>query len=327
MESIPFLEYAYVTFWVQFHNIPLKNLTYETGELIGRTIGTVMAVADPENDGSGGEFLRVRLTMDITKPLPRCSKLRSEGKQLGLVGIKYERLPNFCYWCGRVTHGERDCEVWLCGKGKLRREDQQYGEWLRADPIRPSCKTVAVITGAARSRAPWWRKNTQRDPPSRQAGMEGEGSMGNEQHSDGDSGTGQENSASNIEVMKNNTSVEDHMVHLDNNVETTSQQGDIRGVGPHVHCLEEVGEGLINKKHLGLENNSGRVEGIPTIPAAKVPSVFPKPRSDCMIVNSQSISPRKWKRLARQVGTPTSVSDPMHIDRRPTLEVNEESGD
>ena len=87
MESIPFLEYANVTFWVQFHNILLKNLTYETGELIGRTFGTVMAMADPEDDRSGGEFLRVRITMDITKSLPRCLKLRSEGKQRRLVGI------------------------------------------------------------------------------------------------------------------------------------------------------------------------------------------------------------------------------------------------
>lgn len=50
----------------------------------------MLQVADPEDDGLGGEFLGVKVTMDITKPLPRCSELTSEGKQLGLVGIKYE---------------------------------------------------------------------------------------------------------------------------------------------------------------------------------------------------------------------------------------------
>ena len=54
-----------------------------------------MQVAEPEDDGCGGEFLRVRVTMDITKHLARCSKLWVEGKQIGWVGIKYERLPNF----------------------------------------------------------------------------------------------------------------------------------------------------------------------------------------------------------------------------------------
>ena len=96
--------------------------------------------------------------MDISKPLPRVSELKLEGKQIGLVGLKYERLPNFCYWCGRVTHGERDCEVWLRGWGKLSRDDQQYGEWLRAESIRQSKKTVAVISGRKQNQPPWWRK-------------------------------------------------------------------------------------------------------------------------------------------------------------------------
>nr|POF20845.1 uncharacterized protein CFP56_14359 [Quercus suber] len=106
IELLPQIEYNHVTFWVQFHNIPLKNLTYETDEAIGNAIRRVVKVADPEDDGAGGEFLRARVTMDISEPLPRCSKLRSDGKQIGMVGLKYECLPNFCYWCGWVTHGE-----------------------------------------------------------------------------------------------------------------------------------------------------------------------------------------------------------------------------
>ena len=71
------------------------------------------------------------------------------------MGLKYERLPNFCYWCGRVTHGERDCEVWLRGRGKLRREDQQYGEWLRAKHIRQGRKMIVIISGKAHQQPLW----------------------------------------------------------------------------------------------------------------------------------------------------------------------------
>ena len=110
----------------------MKNLNHETGEAIARAIGTLIQVADLEDDGVSGEFLRARVAMDISKPLPRVSKLKSGGKQkqIGLVGLKYERLPNFCYWFGRVTYGEQECEVWLRGRGELSRDDQQYGEWL-----------------------------------------------------------------------------------------------------------------------------------------------------------------------------------------------------
>ena len=113
IESVPFLDFSRATFWVQIHNIPERNLKVEVGELIGKSIGKVVQDADPEDDDAGSEFLRVRINIDISKPLLRCSKLRLEGKQVGWVGLKYEQLPNFCYWCSRVTHGERDCEVWL----------------------------------------------------------------------------------------------------------------------------------------------------------------------------------------------------------------------
>ena len=53
-----------------------------------------------------------------------------------------------------MTHEERDYAVWLQGKGKLRKEDQQYGEWLRADMVRHTRKSVAVISGASQSQAP-----------------------------------------------------------------------------------------------------------------------------------------------------------------------------
>ena len=96
----------------------------------------------------------MRVSIDISKPLLRCRKLWVEGKQISWVGFKFERLPNFCYWCGRVTHGE----VWLSGKGNLRKEDQQFSEWLRADSIRLAKKSVTIILGSSRSQAPWWRK-------------------------------------------------------------------------------------------------------------------------------------------------------------------------
>ena len=74
---------------------------------------------------------------------------------MGWVGLRFERLPNFCYWYGRVGRGERDCEVWLHNMGHLKREDQQYGDWLRVDAVKAIRKTVTVIFGAARSQASW----------------------------------------------------------------------------------------------------------------------------------------------------------------------------
>lgn len=80
VEEVPTLEFSMVNFWVQLHNLPPTSLNQATGEAIGNTIGKVIDVADPEDDGEGGEFLWVRISIDITKPLSRCRKLWSEGK-------------------------------------------------------------------------------------------------------------------------------------------------------------------------------------------------------------------------------------------------------
>ena len=54
-----------------------------TGESVGKTIGKVLEVADLEDDGAGNEFLRVRVSIDISKPFPRCRKLWTKGKLVG----------------------------------------------------------------------------------------------------------------------------------------------------------------------------------------------------------------------------------------------------
>ena len=68
-KSALFLEFSSATFWIQLHNVLENSLTQETGEAIGKAFGTVVQVADLEDDGCGGEFLRVRVTVDIAKPL------------------------------------------------------------------------------------------------------------------------------------------------------------------------------------------------------------------------------------------------------------------
>ena len=56
-ESAPSLNFDSVTFWVQLHNVPDKCLTQATGEVMDNNIGTLVQVADPEDDEEGGEFL------------------------------------------------------------------------------------------------------------------------------------------------------------------------------------------------------------------------------------------------------------------------------
>ena len=68
------------------------------------------------------------------------------GKELW-VSFRYERLHNICYWCGCLTHDDRDCEQWVELEGSFSTESQQFGPWIRASPFFPLRKNVIKVPG------------------------------------------------------------------------------------------------------------------------------------------------------------------------------------
>jgi hypothetical protein len=115
-------------FWVQMTNLPLACMGREIGRKIGASVGVVEAV-DTDARGMGwGESLRVKILIDLSKPLPRGRKINVEGKA-NWVTFKYERLPRFCFHCGVIWHGKGGCPK----RSSFRQQEMnQYGMWLRA---------------------------------------------------------------------------------------------------------------------------------------------------------------------------------------------------
>lgn len=74
-----------------------------------------MLEVDTYRDGNvWGDFLRVRIRHDVDRPLTRDTKTRElalsvdEEKQMYTLEVKYERLPRFCMYYGRIGHGQCD---------------------------------------------------------------------------------------------------------------------------------------------------------------------------------------------------------------------------
>ena len=80
---------------------------------LGRSISKVLKTSETDDEVGGGRIMRIRVLVYITKPLCRGRKIGLSKGGEGWVSFKYERLPNFCYWCGILTHGEKDCNYWL----------------------------------------------------------------------------------------------------------------------------------------------------------------------------------------------------------------------
>jgi hypothetical protein len=112
--------------WIQVRDIPLICMNKEVGYKIGESIGKVEDV-DVSGEGTGrGSSLRIKVHIDITKPLDRGRALWLNGKMVW-VNFRYEKLPHFCFNCGRIFHNKTQCSD---NKGpKQKAEDaQNYGE-------------------------------------------------------------------------------------------------------------------------------------------------------------------------------------------------------
>jgi hypothetical protein len=117
--------------WVRVRDLSMDMMNKVFGKLIGNWVGKYIST-DVDDEGiAWGKDLRIRVSVRIDQPLMRGVSLREseeevEGKWFEL---KYEKIPHFCFECGRLVHTEDGCQA-------EKEEVPQWGEWLRASPGR-----------------------------------------------------------------------------------------------------------------------------------------------------------------------------------------------
>lgn len=116
--------------WVQVYDIPTGLISENILRSVGMYIGQYIKTDSNSFDGGWKQYARIRVTLDINKPLKRRMKLKREGGSWSWVNFKYERLGNFCFVCGMLGHVERECSVVYANPGKV--IEKAYGVWLRA---------------------------------------------------------------------------------------------------------------------------------------------------------------------------------------------------
>lgn len=146
--------------WIQIHNLPNAFMSEAVGRQLGNFFGEFVFY-DPKNNSSiWRESMRLKIRLDVRKPLKRKKKIKRKNGSEFVVSCKYERLGDFCFSCGLVTHTERFCRRSL----DARKEEgsQEWGPWLRAVNKR----------GAGQGDSKWlredddvgWKERVERDP-------------------------------------------------------------------------------------------------------------------------------------------------------------------
>ena len=98
-----------------------------TCERIGAVIGEFMEIEAGDDGRAVGQYLTVRVWMDIRKPIMWGIKIQlGENMHPKWCPFEYEFLPDFCFTCGIIGHLDRRCAL------KLKRgEKWQYGKWVK----------------------------------------------------------------------------------------------------------------------------------------------------------------------------------------------------
>lgn len=116
-KAISKMDFTHCLFWGQVHGLPMEKMTCPNGQIIAGNIGKLIRVEAP-NEGLSlsRSFLRIRVEMDVSLPLPKGFMFKRQTQNSyeikeTWVHFKYERLSDYCYARGRIGHHYKACKL------------------------------------------------------------------------------------------------------------------------------------------------------------------------------------------------------------------------
>lgn len=96
----------WLNIWIQVYELPSGFMSEAVSKQLGDFFGEFLAY-DPKNNSSiWRECMRIKIRIDVRRPLKRKKKIKRRNGTEFVVTCKYERLGDFYFVCGLVTHRE-----------------------------------------------------------------------------------------------------------------------------------------------------------------------------------------------------------------------------
>ncbi|XP_074361359.1 uncharacterized protein LOC141701624 [Apium graveolens] len=123
-----------VDFWIQIYDLPSDFMSESIDKQLGNFFGTFLMYDSNNNASIWREYMRIKVKVDVRSPLKRRKKIGSKNRKECIVNCKYEKLADFCFVCGVLSHTERFCKKKI--EGGTEGVTRKWGNWLRAPPRR-----------------------------------------------------------------------------------------------------------------------------------------------------------------------------------------------
>ena len=124
-------------FCVKAYDVPALKQTSTFAKFLGSQVGDFVDWVE-ESSGGIDKTLNFRVDVDVFRPLRRGVRTVVGGATLW-IRLKYVKLPDFCYACGKLGHSYKNCDQFVEGMAE---DDLQYGSWLRASPLRSRIRSA-----------------------------------------------------------------------------------------------------------------------------------------------------------------------------------------
>ncbi|CAN1179094.1 hypothetical protein LINPERHAP2_LOCUS33999 [Linum perenne] len=139
--------------WIRLPGIPLEYFDYSILKRTGDRIGKTVRIDHTTLEGFLGNFARLCVEVDLSKPLLSKYRLRRRVRR-----VEYEGLHTICFQCGCYGHEEASCPVKEAteitdpvfngeGLGEDRPEvEEDFGPWMmvKRQPRRSNSSQAAV---------------------------------------------------------------------------------------------------------------------------------------------------------------------------------------
>ncbi|XP_021741187.1 uncharacterized protein LOC110707488 [Chenopodium quinoa] len=112
-----------LTAWVRIPNLLVEYFDINFLNKVGSKIGKVLRVDKTTAQAERGQFTRISVEIDLTKPL--LSMFWLKGR---IWRVQYEGIRMICFKCGKLGHAEDDCSV-------FQKEDQPQAMTVHENPL------------------------------------------------------------------------------------------------------------------------------------------------------------------------------------------------
>lgn len=121
---------VFVNIWIQIYELPFGFMNETVGKQLGNFFGEFIMYDHKDDSSLWRDYMRVKIKLDVRKPLKRKKKIITRDGKEFIVHCKYERLGEFCFIFGLVSHTDRFCRKYY--ESRVEHTIKEWGAWLRA---------------------------------------------------------------------------------------------------------------------------------------------------------------------------------------------------